>query len=273
MRTAIKIGIAAVLGCCALQGGPSLAQGTAETAVTTAMASPAPAPSAATSSQSASELSKVEGEGVTIALPKVETPSLNKNKETKETEEEEEGELEAPKIPDSVKKTVKRLNKATEGVTLEDLNAAREAIAKLDILIDIEKRLSDLDKIRQEREEISMEGAGASGSLGMRNGQIPAAMLAPPPMPAPVVQAAPAPMPVIELPPPSVDIVRIAGSAGRYTATIKTGEDKTTIVREGDKLSDGSIVKNISARGLTLQRDKKTHTVDIKEVAVVLNGR
>ena len=75
------------------------------------------------------------------------------------------------KIPDSVKDVIKNLNAKTDDVTLDDLNAARQAVAKLDALIEIEKRLADLEKIRQEREANNNKAMMAA---------IPASALAPP---------------------------------------------------------------------------------------------
>jgi len=178
------------------------------------------------------------------------------------------GELSSPKMPESVKNAVKRLSTATEDVTLEDLNAAREAVAKLDILIDIEKRLSDLETIRQEREEKSMSGA------------LPASAFAIPGTAMPVAQVPVASMPdgtSVPMPPMGavgeVEVTRIVGVAGRYTAMVKIGDGKPTSVRPGDKIDDGSVVQDISSRSVTLLKDKKTRTVDIKDIAVVFNGR
>jgi type IV pilus biogenesis protein PilP len=177
-------------------------------------------------------------------------------------------ELSSPKMPDSVKSVVKRLNTATEGVTLDDLNSAREAVAKLDMLIDIEKRLKDLADLRQEREEKSMAGAIPASALGLRGG------LPPPVQPFPAsmeMENRPPPMPVVAT--ANVEVTRIVGAAGRYMATVKVNDGKSMTVRQGDKLSDGSVVQDITSRSVTLVRDKKTHTVNVKDIAVVFNGR
>ncbi len=173
-----------------------------------------------------------------------------------------EEELAGDKVPASVKSIVKRLDAATEDVTLEDLNSAREAVAKLDVLIDIEKRLSDLTTIRQKREEGSMLGGAIPASaLGMIGNGMPAM-----PQPQPVA------MP-LTLPEASVDIVRIVGASGHRVVFIKSDGDKTIQVREGDKLSDDSIVTDISSHGMTLLKEGKKRTVKVKDVGTIFTSR
>jgi len=170
------------------------------------------------------------------------------------------------KVPDAVKNVVKRLNNATEGTTLEDLNAAREAIAKLDVLIDIEKRLNDLSTIRKERDKDSFVPALSASSLGLRNSL-------PPPLPAATASAAPyvPPAPMV-MPAANIEVHRVMGVAGRYMATIKIdGNDK--IVREGDKLSDGSVVHSISAQGVTVVKDKTKRTYQVKDIGAIVRDR
>src|ERR1700722_11684720 len=96
------------------------------------------------------------------------------------------------KVSDSVKDVVKTLSSPAEKVTLDDLNSAKIAIAKIDVLIDIEKKMAELEKIRGERE-------GRSAPMS-----IPASALAAPlPRPVSVVEkprpAPPAPMSHIEV--------------------------------------------------------------------------
>jgi len=172
------------------------------------------------------------------------------------------------KVPDSVKGVIKRLNAETENVTLEDLNTAREAVAKLDMLIDIEKRLNDLKKLRQEREEQSISTMLPATALGMRTVPTPATTVISQQNQMPMT-----PQPPVPVASGGLEIKHIAGAAGRYTAFIKTGEDKTKMVRAGDRLSDGSIVKEITSRGIVTEKGKERRTVQIKDAAVVFNGK
>ncbi|MGE3623395.1 MAG: hypothetical protein AB7H77_05945 [Bdellovibrionales bacterium] len=171
------------------------------------------------------------------------------------------------KTPESVKGVRRQLTESSDGITLDVLNNAREAIAKLDALIDIEKRLSDLEKIRQERDEANKATLAAA---------IPATALAPPPIysPPPSMNASesrPAPVPFV--PPPSpVDVVRIEGSNNRYAAVIKEG-DSTRTIHAGDKLPDGSVVLSISKRGVELQRNNRdARLVQVKDVQTVFGN-
>lgn len=195
-------------------------------------------------------------------VPGTET-HMAESPQTAEVLPEDEG-MGDEKVPASVKSIVKRLDEQTKDVTLEDLNAAREAVAKLDVLIDIEKRLSDLTSIRQKREEGAMMGGAIPASaLGMvgHGGAMPSM-----PMPQPVA------MP-LTLPEASVDLVRIIGASGHRVASIKTDGDKTIQVREGDKLSDDSVVTEISSRSITLSKENKKRTVKIKDVGTIFTGR
>ena len=153
------------------------------------------------------------------------------------------------KVPDSVKDVIKHLSNKAEDITLDDLNAAREAVAKLDALIDIEKRLVDLDKIRNEREK---ENDKKIADAIPKTALMPPPSYMPPPMPVerssePKVAAMPKPMPV------ELEIIRIEGSNSHYGALVKDG-DTTHLVHAGDHLSDGSVVLSVSTQGVELQR-------------------
>ncbi|MDD5587158.1 MAG: hypothetical protein PHY92_09455 [Alphaproteobacteria bacterium] len=217
--------------------------------------------------ESAGSLPKIETpQMAALALPSNSPPVLDAGKGKGGKDD-----LAGGKVPDSVKGVIKRLNMATENVTLEDLNSAREAVAKLDILIDIEKRLTDLAALRQEREEKSLATALPASALGMRGGpSLPASV--PAPTPGYSSQQA-APPPVFTPPAAPIEVQRISGSGGHYTALVKAGEGKPTLVHEGDKAPDGSIVESITVRGVTFLKDKKSRTVQVKDIAVVYNGR
>jgi hypothetical protein len=182
----------------------------------------------------------------------------------KDDEDSEDGKPKT-KVPDSVKNVLKTLKVKTEDLTLDDLNAAREAVAKLDALIDIEKRLFELDKVRREREKDNnqgMFGAIPASALGAHAYAQQAIM----PPPQPVAAATPA-MPIY-MQPSTVDVERIEGSNSHYSAFIKEG-DTVRQVKIGDKLSDGSVVESISPRGVELKRDKSSHLVQVKDVHTV----
>jgi len=159
-------------------------------------------------------------------------------------------------VPDSVKDVVNHLGNGTENITLDDLNSAREAIAKLDALIDIEKRLADLEKLRREREGQSLAGAIPASALNLPNRSGPPMSMPPmPPMPMAMSGA-------------GIEVVRIEGTEGHYMALVKSGGE-TTAAHVGDHLADGSIVSDITAQGVEIKQNKGERMVRIKDMETV----
>ncbi len=294
MKIAIRFGIASILGFglahVASVQAQELAQDAAIAALGTAAAVKVASQGAAVEAQAQSfnkaqadmpqqlalasmpekkEAPKAESPGV--VLPAIEPPALETPKDKKaKSDKDDKDEKGNIKVPDSVKSVVKRLNKTTDSITLEDLNSAREAVAKLDILIDIEKRLTDLASIRQERDEKTMVSAIPASALGMKIPPQAPPMVLPP---AAMQGAEVMPITPVFVPPSPVEVTRIVGVSGNYAATVKVGEGKPTTVRQGDKLSDGSVVQSITNRTVTLLKDNKTRSVSVKDVAVVFSGR
>ena len=176
------------------------------------------------------------------------------------------------KVPDSVKDTMKKLNTA-ENLTLDDLNSARQTIAKIDVMIEIEKKLTELDKLRQDRDGVGAKPLAAA---------IPASAISPLPAPS-LPQFTPPALPSLPLfnkepqhvsPPPvstgtSGDISRIIGTGGHYAAMVKNG-DQTKIVQVGDHF-DGATVLSISATGVQVEDGKATRTIHVKNVENVFS--
>ena len=161
------------------------------------------------------------------------------------------------KIPSSVKSVVKRLGVSENEATLDDLNSAREAVAKLDLMIEIEKRLKELSNIKRDRSE-----NGAANAM-------PRAVISPLPMaqlqPAAV---APPPMPIAA----DIEVMRITGAEGHNVAMIKVN-GSTTKVQEGDHMSDGSIVRAVTNRSIALSRDGRERTYNVKNVGAIYSAR
>ncbi|MDP9128475.1 MAG: hypothetical protein M3N08_09485, partial [Pseudomonadota bacterium] len=164
------------------------------------------------------------------------------------------------KIPDSVKAIVQRLDKSTDDITLDDLNSARQAVAKIEALIDIEKHLTELDKVRHEREK------GASLSA-----MIPASALQPnyalPAVTQPSLGAGSAPI-MAKL---GFDVTRVSGGGGHYVAILKSGEESRS-VRVGDHLPDGSEVSSITSSEVVLSREGQHRTLHVKNVDTVFGN-
>jgi type IV pilus biogenesis protein PilP len=175
------------------------------------------------------------------------------------------------KTPDAVKNVMKRLNSSTSNITLEDLNAAREAVARVDMLIELEKKLKDLSEIRKDHKGSDpFENALPASALGVK---FP---LQPQPTVAPIQTANNFPSAIPTAYGASTgDVVveRIIGAGGRYTAMVKVNDGKVTQARVGDELSNGSTVKAISDQGVTVEKDKKIKTIKVRNVNNVFNSR
>ncbi|HEU0117102.1 MAG TPA: hypothetical protein VFR09_00590 [Alphaproteobacteria bacterium] len=162
------------------------------------------------------------------------------------------------KITDSVRGFAKHMG-TTDAVTLEDLNSARQAIAKIDALIDIEKRLNELEKLRNERE-------------GGRFSPMPASSLMPP---SPIVSAPVVAQPVSFQPAmmssSSVEVSRISGGAGHYTALLKTPDGQTKTVEVGDSFGGGKVIA-ITSAGVDIKQGNKTRLIPVKNVETVFHA-
>jgi type IV pilus biogenesis protein PilP len=165
-------------------------------------------------------------------------------------------EVEEENIPKSVNAVIRHLDKETENITLSDLNSARQAIAKVETLIELEKKLTELEKVQKEREN-------KSGSPSA----VPASML------MPAVATQPAEMPRFVPPPASmmsdIDIDRIVGGAGEYKAVIKSMDGTTKAVSIGDTLPDGAVVTRISSSGMEITHGDTKQTIHVKNVDMV----
>ncbi|MBV8061691.1 MAG: hypothetical protein JO126_01435 [Alphaproteobacteria bacterium] len=139
------------------------------------------------------------------------------------------------KVTDSVKGAIKGLSNPNAPLNLDDLNAARQAVAKLDALIDIQKRLAELNKLKEDQDRHSTLAAAIPAS----------ALTLPPPSMHGAGQDIPVVHPVIHS--VHVDIVRIVGASGHYEAVLRTPDDNNKTVRVGDRLSDGTEVTAIAA--------------------------
>jgi hypothetical protein len=153
------------------------------------------------------------------------------------------------KVQDSVKNVVKQLS-TIDNVNLDDLNTARQAVVKLELLIDIEKHLAELDKIRAEHggEKSVMAALPAS------------ALTAPPSMTTSRNRSAStfeAPSPVSH-----AEVTRVAGTDGHYTALVQG-----KFVQVGDSMPDGTTVVAISPKDVsTKSKDGTIHRLKVKGV-------
>lgn len=136
-------------------------------------------------------------------------------------------------IPTAVTDVVGDLKRAEKNVTLEDVARAQDALARLDLLLDIEKKINEIEKVRDERKSIGKSMARDSSASG-GFGQIPASALSLPlaggspnspfrPTTPTVTTPAKPVVTVPTTPRASADgyaVEQITGSNGRYRAVI-----------------------------------------------------
>ncbi len=170
------------------------------------------------------------------------------------------------KATDGAKAALKNLD-GTEPLTLDDLNRARQTVARIDAMIDIEKRLGELEKLREAK-----NGGGSSNFAGA----IPASALTPfggnkgfPKMPAfPSAQEIPV---VMHVAPAKPEISRIIGADGKYEAVLKMSDGEMRSVRVGDTVSGGT-VRWITASAIGLDEKGHTEIIHVKNVDIVTSA-
>ena len=175
------------------------------------------------------------------------------------------------KMPSQVKDVVKKLQDAKVDLSLEDMNQARAALARLDLLLELEQKMGDLDKVRAKRagadmaDEVSAMLPRGVAHMPSRGGVMPVDMSAP--VVTPVVMRAPVAG--------SYTVQRINGIDGSYMAVLSGAGDDKTNVRVGDKLPDGSTVTEITAHTVQLRgpNDKTERTLRVNNASPMSHGR
>jgi hypothetical protein len=161
------------------------------------------------------------------------------------------------KVSDSIKNVVKQLG-ATDNINLDDLNTARQAVAKLDIMIDIEKRFAELEKVRGDRNgEKSIAAAIPASALA-----IPQSMRA---VNAKTITSEASSGQIQPMSLGHNEVSKISGADGHYVATVQ-GKN----FRVGDTLPDGSKIVSISARHVdTKSKSGATKQLNVKGIEAV----
>lgn len=181
-------------------------------------------------------------------------------------------------VPPQVQAVADKLRGAKVDLSLEDMNQARAALARLDLLLELEQKMHDLQEARQKH-------SGAAGGPDI-SGYLPPQVASmgkrpPPPVPAVLTETeTPTPAPTRHSKPkpaPSqYEVQRVMGLSGSYTAVLKSVADiKTKTVKVGDVLSDGSEVSGISPTAVTLRDPDtgKTQSITIENVSALSGGR
>ena len=184
-----------------------------------------------------------------------------------------------PKDPESLTDISNRLQSGAATVSLDDLSKARDVIARLDLLMQIERRLSDIAKIRDERKKgsgVPMLPASAlnlPSSMPTLSSMVAAAPASPPALLSLSQSAANASgaksgpkkieddsdMP-ISVPMGHYSVDRVQGSNGKYAVTLSGGGGQETVYA-GDKLQDGAVVKSVNMQEVRIKTRTGTEQV------------
>lgn len=180
----------------------------------------------------------------------------------------------SPAMPTAVQDAMTRLQKVDQ-INLDDMIRAQDAINRLDLLLEIEKRQTELKKVRDERNKPAAS-ATAAAAAGLLGSAIPAAALNLPKITVPDAPSSSSsssgssspsftpPKPKSsEGPSEKLSIKRISGTDGRYFAVINTDDNSSQTVHVGDKLPDGTLVKAITLTSVSLFKDKKSKNLTI----------
>jgi type IV pilus biogenesis protein PilP len=176
------------------------------------------------------------------------------------------------KVSENAKSVVRHLDVASEETTFADLNRARQTVTRIEAMIDVEKHLNELEKLRNERHDTHVP----SVTLPLANA-IPASALA---MPSSVpFISTPTEMPkvhhiVSESRPTGShpEISRISGAGGKYTAVLKLSGGDVKSVMVGDRLADGDVVRAITASSVEIGGKEASYTLRVKNVDVVYSA-
>lgn len=226
-----------------------------------------PAPAVAT----AAPVTSATGSVAPPALGNATTPSLVALDSPTGTASDKE-------VPPQVQAVVDKLRGAKIDLSLEDMNQARAALARLDLLLELEQKMHDLQEARAKHDGATL-GTDISGLLPTqvaamsRRGNMP---VMPTPLALPVAESMPVKPAKPRAAPSQYEVQRIIGLDGSYSALLKSVADtKTTTVKAGDTLSDGSEVVSVTPKSIKLRDpdDGKTHVIAIENVSALSGGR
>ena len=163
--------------------------------------------------------------------------------------------------PASVDEVLNGLRDNANTMSLEDLAKAQDTVQRLNMILEIERKLGDISKAKDARQ---------SGGVAA----IPAASLGLPPKPVTLPSPVKLNDPDDDFAAPRISsasykLERVLGADGRYTAIVNTGV-KTISVRSGDKLPDGSTVAGITPTSVKTKGRGGERVLRLENV--VLNG-
>lgn len=179
------------------------------------------------------------------------------------------------KASGTIKEISKKLEFGRENVTLRDLNDARQAVIKIDAIIELEKKLAELEKVKKDKEKEKKISILPVSDMSLLPAPPKPALPAIPELPVTAAPAA-APAPVKAAPPPEpkvaeIEVSRVIGGAGKYRAVASVdGNEK--VLRVGDKVSGGAVVTAVTAQGVEVIHKGEKKLYAVKNVGVVFGG-
>jgi type IV pilus biogenesis protein PilP len=162
------------------------------------------------------------------------------------------------KVIENAKNAVKSLDTVSDEATLAEMNHTRQAISRIDAMIDVEKRLGELEKLRNERNHISAMPPALAAAIPMSALKNPN----PPPQESEEQKE-------MRRAPTHPNLVRIFGTNGKYTAVLKFTGENVKMLKIGDKVSDGETVRGITSSSVEIGGKEKSYTLRVKNVDVV----
>jgi type IV pilus biogenesis protein PilP len=247
----------------AIASAPAPAAKTAEPAAnsTGALAAEASPPSP---SASATDPVSVPAKVETISSAPSAAPRPEDTKKQEETFRKKITGMEEKAISNA-KSAIKRLDTGSDSTTLEDLNSARQTITRIEAVIDLEKHLKELEKLRSGGNEYNM--ASSQGALAGAIPQsalmpeIPASLLAEPPVSHAHAKHLATPA--------RPEILQIYGTGGKYTAVLKLFGSEERQVKVGDKISDDETVRAITPSSVEVKDKTASYTLYIKKSGII----
>ena len=169
------------------------------------------------------------------------------------------------KIDSNVKSVMKGLETSSDSVMLEELNSARQTVARIEAMIDIEKHMAELEKVRNERNHVSSTPAPSIVTA------MPASVLQ---QPLPLRAAAPeaGQAEVEHHRSGGWEIARISGSDGKYVAFLRLADGDLKPVKTGDQIFNGTTVRAITSSSVEIEENGEPHTLHIKNVDFVYSA-
>jgi len=137
------------------------------------------------------------------------------------------------------------------------MSSAQDALARLNLMNEIEEKLSQIEETRAKR--IGISGMADLGSLPSQQVFNNASGMS---------SYSSRRTPSLQ---PEAKISAISGASGRYNATVMF-EGRQIIVKNGSFLPDGSKITRITATGVTISRNGKKSTLSFADVSPVTSS-